>query len=252
MAVRLTRLQRLACFALAGAAYAAAALSSRERLDAESAFFRTPAEPWTSAARLVSVADVIRRDPFAATPAPNASTSGLQDTVPAPAALAEAVPIPPVLTVPDIAAATQNVADAPHTYVLKATIVGRSSVAYVDDGTSLRVVRAGDVLGGRYVRAIDLRGITFADGSRLSLPERYQVPAEIGRHPGVGRRDALRANARASALPGATPAAAPLASAPPATPGPLPTIKPGAFPLGTAPTSDPAAPTAFPYPYTPH
>jgi hypothetical protein len=249
MTLRLSRAQRCSCFLLAALVYAAALDSVRERLDAQTASFRTPGIVPPPATRLVSIADVIRRDPFAATPSPG---TGSQDVpgIGGQPGLVASVPIPPGLTVPDIAAAAQAPAEAPRTYVIKATIVGNSTVAYVDDGTSLRIVRVGDSLGGRSVLLIDIRGITFTDGSRLTLPE-HQDQAQSSPQSSAPRRSSGRRTTQSRA-PQTTVNAEPLPSESPPTPGPLPTVKPGAFPLGTAPTSDPSAPTAFPYPYTPH
>jgi hypothetical protein len=234
---------------LAALVYAAALDSGRERLDAQTASFRTPGVAPPPAARLVSIADVIRRDPFAATPSPGAGSQDAPGLGGQPALVAS-VPIPPGLTVPDIAAAAQAPAEAPRTYVIKATIVGSSTVAYVDDGTSLRIVRVGDSLGGRSVMLIDIRGITFTDGSRLTLPE-HHAESQSSPQNGAPRRMSGRPTTQSRA-PQMTITAEPVPSQSPPTPGPLPTVKPGAFPLGSAPTSDPSAPTAFPYPYTPH
>jgi hypothetical protein len=249
MAFRLSMAQRCGCFVLAALVYAAALASGHERLDAQTASFRTAGVVPPPAARLVSIANVIRRDPFAATPSPSGGSQDPPAQGDRPNLVAD-VSIPPGLTVPDIAAAAQPFAEAPRTYVIKATIIGSSPVAYVDDGTNLRIVRVGDSLGGRSVQLIDLWGITFTDGSRLTLPEHHDESqasprSTESRH--TRGRPTTQSHAPQTAIP-----AEPLPSQSPPTPGPLPTVKPGAFPLGTAPTSDPSAPTAFPYPYTPH
>jgi hypothetical protein len=129
---------------------------------------------------------------------------------------------------------------------VKATIIGRSPVAYVADGQTMHVVGPGDSLGARRVVAIDATGIVLDDGTRLELTGGYSAPSgapvkALKRPLGDRRPPTISVPAAA--------ATAVQTSEPPTTPAPLPTIRRGAFPVGTSPTSDPGAPTAFPYPY---
>jgi hypothetical protein len=131
--------------------------------------------------------------------------------------------------------------------LLKATIAGTSPVAYVEAANAMTIVRPGDVVSGLRVRLIDLRGVEFDDGTRLDLPDRASPTiAPQPAPPHAGSTPLSLPSAEASDTP------APAAGYP--SPGPLPTPKPGAYPLGSRPTSDPAAPTAlpYPYPYAPH
>jgi len=141
-----------------------------------------------------------------------------------------------------------NSSETTPAFVLKATIVGDSPVAYLSAGKTLRIVRVGDFVGERKVIAIDARGITLAGGDRLNLESTSAASRARGE---AGQRGMTRSRSKQEL---ATPSAAPIVattSAPvaPTTPGPLPTIKPGAYPIGSRPTPDPFAPTAFPYPY---
>jgi hypothetical protein len=154
--------------------------------------------------------------------------------------------------------------------VLKATIAGPDPVAYVSDGNAMLVVRGGDAIDGKRVRSVDLRGLTFDDGTRLELPERAAAAPSAGARSG-GRAERRERRSKPHPAGGSSherssPATAPASTAGPAapaafesppaepTPGGLPTIKPGPYPAGGRPTSDPAAPTAmpYPYPYPPH
>ena len=112
----------------------------------------------------------------------------------------------------------------------------------------MTIVRPGDAVEGLRVRLIDLRGVVFDDGTRLELAERSGAP-EPARAPLRPARGTAATEAPATATPAERSAAGsgPVNDDP--TPGPLPTPKPGSYPLGARPTSDPAAPTAFPYPY---
>jgi hypothetical protein len=248
MSLSLTRLQRNVLFALSGCAYGLAFITDASALRAQPAADSLRVAPHREP-RTIVVAASIRRDPFAATPAPErfaAHRNG--DDAGGGAGFA---PVPAGLTVPGIDGQPETVADvlpASRTLSLKATIAGADPVAYVVDGSTLTIVRAGDSVEGLRVRSIDLRGLEFADGTRLDLPERA-TPTRAPRAPGVQRS---RATDAPPVTADATVAPAPAASE--ATPAPLPTPKPGAYPLGSRPTSDPAAPTAlpYPYPYAPH
>jgi hypothetical protein len=143
--------------------------------------------------------------------------------------------------------------------VVRATIVGSHSVAYVEQGSNFDLVRVGDVLAGRRVTTIDLRGIALSDGSRLDLPDGYlATPAPPPPAPESRADAALDAIARLRAqlserqsqpaLPGpaSPPEAAPAQAT---TPGPLPTVDARGLPVGVNPTPDVSGPTPFPYPY---
>jgi hypothetical protein len=245
----LTPLQRTAAFAFSAVTYGLAFLSDGSALKAQPAANSLRVAPLVLPTTL-AIAASIRRDPFAFTPRPQrlaepAAPAGTGD------ANAGFAPVPPGLTVPSIDGLGQ--AEGPSRSIsLKATIAGEQPVAYLQDGQRMTIVRPGDAIEGLRVRLIDLRGVAFDDGTRLELPERSGA-AERARATVLP----ARGTAAAEAAPTATPAPAsagggaagsgPLHDGP--TPGQLPTPKPGSYPLGTRPTSDPAAPTAFPYPY---
>jgi len=135
-------------------------------------------------------------------------------------------------------------------FVLKATIVGAAPVAYLASGMTMRIVRVGDMVGGRKVESIDARGIQLSGSMRLELatsatPRLTSAPRRASRSPfsAARVRDFAASSTSAPSAPSFP------GSAPPTTPGPPPTIRPGAYPLGSRPSSDPSAPTALPYPY---
>ena len=240
MGLSLTPLQRGALFALSGASYGLAFLSQASALRAQPApsSLRLPAQ---AEPRTVIVANSIRRDPFAPTPAPRHFEQRARDESPAEEGAGFA-PVPPGLSVPSIDGVAETVAGPPRTLSLKATIAGVAPVAYIEAANAMTIVRPGDVVSGLRVRLIDLRGVEFDDGTRLDLPDRANPTTAPQRSPPHARSTPLTPpSAEVSATP------APLAAFP--SPGPLPTPKSGAYPLGSRPTSDPAAPTAFPYPY---
>jgi hypothetical protein len=180
--------------------------------------------------RFVSIEQAIRRDPFAGAPQPVASPSSTEADV------------------PDIEGDSAPGDQRPE-YTLKATIVGAVPVAYVAAGSLLRLLRVGDDLDDRRVVSIDARGLALSDGSRLDLPAAY-APTAPPHARGAARR--VPATPRARRTPDAGDVSTESGRATPvtlATAGPLPTVKAGAYPIGVRPTSDPAAPTAFPYPY---
>jgi hypothetical protein len=89
------------------------------------------------------------RDPFAAPP--DAPSDG---------------PARPNATLPKT-----PLAPAPPTPILHvlAVVTGPQPAAVADDGTGPRLVAPGDRLGNRRIAAIDDRGLTFDDGTRLSI-----------------------------------------------------------------------------------
>ena len=238
MSLSISPVQR-ALFAFSGGAYALAFLGNGTALRAQPA----PSSLRISAGvarAAVAIAPSIRRDPFAATPAPHAVLANAG----APASDIEGAAfaaIPPGLTVPAIETLAGVPSGPPRTLVLRATIAGASPVAYVEDGAAISILRPGDAIDGLRIRAIDLHGVEFDDGTRLELPERSAAPVA----PRARRAAASPSPAPAAAV--AAPTAEPSALASVPTPGPLPTPKGGAYPAGSRPTSDPAAPTAFPY-----
>jgi hypothetical protein len=135
--------------------------------------------------------------------------------------------------------------------ILKATIVGEEPVAYLASGSTMRIVRVGDLIGERQVVAIDARGVRLSGGMRLEL-ESSSAP-RISPSPRLRARALRQPDATRKAPAPSSSASLPPAASPttliPATPAPLPTIRFGAYPLGSRPTPDPGAPTAFPYPY---
>jgi hypothetical protein len=128
--------------------------------------------------------------------------------------------------------------------VLKATILGDAPVAYLTNGSAMRIVRVGDNVGGRKVEAIKARSIVLAGGMRLELLSASASPSMP--MPRRFVRGRIPRPTPSSPQPRSTASALPM---PPPTPAPAPTIRFGAYPLGSRPTSDPSAPTAFPYPY---
>jgi len=189
--------------------------------------FVSPAET----GQFVSIGQAIRRDPFAGAPGPDVSSTLSELTVPDPN---------------DDSEAPRETA-APHSdYALKATIVGATPVAYITAGSIVRIVRIGDTLGERRIVEIDALGLTLSDASRLTLGS-TRIPSISPVPRGALRR--ARSMPKASSSPEARTDSVLATPMNIATVGPLPTVKPGAYPFGARPTSDPAAPTAFPYPY---
>jgi hypothetical protein len=184
---------------------------------------------------------VIRRDPFAGAPSRPHAKPSPDSTFDADGSALDFVafdapPDPPPIE---------------RDLILKATIVGEEPVAYLASGSTMRIVRIGDLVGERKVVAIDARGVRLSDGVRLEL-ESSSAP-RISSSPRLRTRAVRRLDATRKAPAPSSSASLPPAAAPtsliPATPAPLPTIRFGAYPLGSRPTSDPGAPTAFPYPY---
>jgi hypothetical protein len=207
------------------------------------------------------VTDTILRDPFAGSPSDNAPYPG-NDRRNFGAAGITATGTGGSVVVPDIDGSA--IERAAPLLTLRATIAGPSPVAYLDDGSGLQIVRVGDVVAGRNVARIDLRGLAFADGTRVDLPDATPSSATAATpQPATGRRrDASRTNA-SRALSGAMPGVSPAAPAPPILPAPGPSASPETYPTpaplrtadsrglapGVNPTPDTTGPTAFPYPY---
>ncbi len=201
-------------------------------------------QPATIAAarHYLAIDRLIRRDPFAAAPRTKSTKTDVTSRDAMPPTDIEDVPVDPPAVTPEI-----NV---------KATIVGSSPVAYVAIGNRLEIVRLGDRLGTHRIVEIDAMGLRFDDGSRFEL---VAHTASNASPPRQRTRVMLRLPSRRSARtppadlprPVSPQPAQPIATPQPSaqTAGALPTIKAGAFPLGSRPTSDPNAPTAFPYPY---
>jgi hypothetical protein len=207
-----------------------------------------------------NVLSVVRRDPFAGGAAALADDDA--GTI-APAYADTAAAGDDDLSVPDIAVAQLPQRQSPVT--VRATIVGSNPIAYVDTGSAMDIVRVGDTLGNRRIVAIDLRGISFDDRSRLDLPDGDEAtPSPVGialRTSGSTPHDRPRLRAphdRRSSAPQAPvsastplmPAAAGVSPAPLyPTPGPLRTVDRSGLQPGANPTPDLTDPTAFPYPY---
>jgi hypothetical protein len=205
-----------------------------------------------------SIAAAISRDPFAGAPtqAPAIEIAPSGAVRPAQVAQQSALPAAGDLDVPNIG----DIGDAgqPLSLAVRATIVGNNPVAYVQNGTMMDIVRVGDTLGEERVAKIDLRGLTFGDGTRLDLPESFNAtPAPAPIAISLGRRfDELRKlllTRKAETAPAPVPAvtSSPSGSATAAypTPGPLPTVNANGIPVGTNPTPDLSGPTPYPYPY---
>jgi hypothetical protein len=192
--------------------------------------------------RRAPLALAIVRDPFA--------PSGPGEEYGRPAALADA----PDVAVPNIDNGALPAAQAAPA-VVRATLVGAQPVAYVDDGTGMQIVRIGDVVGGRNVVAIDLRGVALADGTRLDLPGSARREPPPAAAPPARRTPSPHPNAQD--VPDATrsPRSPPSESPPPlaATPAPLRTPDSRGLPPGVNPTPDAfgATPLPYPYPYAP-
>ena len=207
-----------------------------------------------------NVSDAIGRDPFAGSA--DLEAQGPDATRPDPQTSDDRdVVVPDIADVPvlDAAAAAEKPNETPRTLVVRATIVGGTSVAYVADRNASDIVRVGDLLGDRRVSKIDLEGIAFADGTRLDLATN-DVPASEPVRPRASdiripleRLRELFARRSTTASPAtATPARTPAPTVTPvaaATPAPLRTVDAAGIAPGTNPTPDLRDPTAFPYPY---
>ena len=215
------------------------------------------------------VAEAIVRDPFAGAPVEPAALerpapSG--DTVPAiPASPSDAAG-GTTDSVPNIGNAMPPAAAAPTpavSLIVRATIVGKTSVAYVANGSEMDIVRVGDSLGDRRVTTIDLEGIAFDDGTRLDLSSTYLATSApvASTHGDIAiPLEALRKMLQPlRTRPAQTPATTgvPLATARPEQspavvaepPEALPTADQHGLSPGQNPTPDAGGATAFPYPY---
>jgi hypothetical protein len=265
--IGITRRQRSLLLFLSTSGYIAWFSGVGTRLEAQGiAGPRIVSMTMTPAPAVPRVASQISRDPFAGNPQAS-------HAAPPPDDAANAVP-------PSRAAAATNGADAtgnvpniagadmppgaaaaaePMTLTVRATIVGRTSVAYVANGSAMDIVRVGDSLGDHRIVKIDLEGITFNDGSRLDLAAGYNATPAPLRRPGQTITIPLEQLRRLFSQTPATGAVAPVAAqsqaeptaGPPqiATPAPLPTVNAAGVAPGTNPTPDLTDPTAYPYPY---
>ena len=254
MRLQLTVVQRGALGALSVTLYAASLLSLATGIQAQgdgSTATRELASVVVAPTPEVLGQLAIERDPFASGDVALSDNGGVAS---------------PAFDVPDVReisesdfAATGGAPSARPAYTLKATITGGNSVAYVQDGNDVQIVRVGDVLAGKVVVRIRLDGIDFADGMRLLLSNSRspQAPARRQRRVDVAQelealRKLLSLERRRSIAP--VPAAsvqdraAPTAPATFPPPGPLPTIVPDFLPVGVSPTSDPNGPTPYPLP----
>jgi hypothetical protein len=218
------------------------------------------------------VGAILRRDPFSGDPTHEAMTPASDATTLSAGNALASQASGGAWRVPDIAGLPPDPGLAPQPspttpLELRATIAGRRPLAYVQDGTSLDIVRIGSKLGERTIVAIGLRGIVFDDGTSLALsshpatsPRPSQSRSNLASAIDEIRRlirTALRAgNGAASAgSPSQQPPAsvAPVSPAPDSRatlppPGPLPTVVPDFLPVGVSPTSDPNGATPFPLP----
>lgn len=269
MKLSLTRPQRAMLLFLSAAGYTAWFSGVGERGEAQDFATQSPAGMTIAQRHLPPhVANVIVRDPFSGKPVaasnaastPVRSETGRAATASGPAS-SGASSSGGSGTVPNIGADPHVAADASQstlTLALRATIVGPSPVAYVENGTAMDIVRVGDMLGDRRVARIDLRGITFTDGSRLDLPGTYLATSEPVRSAAAAARPLTINDLRRLLLPppqasaaqsagASTPQPASTTSYP--TPGPLPTVNTQGLPVGVNPTPNPYNPTPYPYPY---
>ena len=265
MMITISRGQRSLLFFLSASGYVAwfagvgAPLNAQNVVGQRIASLTIPAS-----SPLPRVAEAIRRDPFEG--APQEAGFDRQSVPPASAEDGTARPtqtfaadFPDNDHVPNIAtgAAMPDAAQAPApTLVVRATIVGRTSVAYVANGSEMDIVRVGDSLGDRRVVKIDIEGIAFDDGTRLDLAAGYDgTPAPVARKNGsvTVSLDQLRKLLRsvpATAVSTPVPPPAPPTAEPSLAPAQsLPTADVTGLIPGQNPTSNPGAPTAFPYPY---
>jgi len=263
----ITRSQRTLLFFISALGYVEWLTGPASRIEAEGSPNSandtiTLTEPSSTPVELVIV-----RDPFTGAPRPQPSFK--QVGRPSAAGVFDgqtATPTDGQTVVPDLQVGSPITVGATGSKLeLKATIVGGNSVAYLQDGTSMQIVRVGDVLGSRIVRSIDLAGVELDDGSRIDLrPEgRSETPAPQRTPVSVTERFAERLqallNRAASSMRSASPISSAQPSAPPpqasgrptdsyVTPGPLPTIVPNVLPVGASPSSPPDGASPYPLP----
>jgi hypothetical protein len=259
--MKLTRRARALLLFLSASGYTAWFSGLGERTEAagdESPYPAIAATPHFKAER--SIAAVISRDPFDGAP----TRAPAADPVPGNAVQTPETGSAPIRTraslgdldVPNIADA--GIPGEPLTLAVRATIVGNNPVAYVENGTEMDIVRLGDTLGEERVVKIDLRGLTFADGSRLDLPDSFTtapppppIALSLSQRIDEIRKLLLRRQAASTAatLPANSPFPNVSATASYPTPGPLETVDSRGIPVGTNPTPDTSGPTPYPYPY---
>ena len=248
---------------LSAAAYVAWFSGLGERSDAQGVSNASSDATITLPTAPPNVAAAVVRDPFAGSPErPGPATGAGMDSSPVTGTGSSDVLVPNIAT-------TSMVSQPPVPLVVRATIVGANPVAYVEQGTAMEIVRVGDVLGNERVETIDLRGLSFASGARLDLPQGYQAPPRPVRQGApsfalpfdllrrlVAPRSAHTAVTASPRVGTASPfpligTAPPSPSSSPggASPSRLPTADTRGLTVGTNPTADPNAPTPFPYPY---
>jgi hypothetical protein len=263
----ITRRQQRTLFAVSASCYACWLAGFGDRLEAQGVV----RDDLTIAARATAAPPVTRsivRDPFAGAPDGEATSTNASGEDPLLRPLSNRTR-PDAPLVPDIdtsgdalaelpARTTREPAGAAPQFILRATLVGTPSLAYVTGPDGTAIERVGDRVGERRIQRIDLRGISFTDGTRLWLVDRrreLRAPSATGTKSGLAEKiDALRAVVSKLAQPALLPAAAPATpTAQPSveavvTPGPLPTIIPNALPVGVSPTANAYGPTPFPVP----
>jgi hypothetical protein len=258
----LTRRARALWLFISAISYAATFYGFDDRLDAAevTAPSVSATDAWPQSID-PPVESIVRRDPFI-----RAASSGREYSGDTPASASHPDRDPDTdVTVPDImptyadeiALAETSKAET-QTISIRATITGTRPVAYVEVGGELDIVRVSDMVGGRRVAAIDLRGLAFTDGTRLDLSDAFS-PVPVRRRLHVpNRTDTLMREfqrlRRLLLSRGTASAAAPAAASQPpsaviVTPGPLRTVDPSGLPVGTTPTPDANSPTAYPVPY---
>jgi hypothetical protein len=249
----LTQRARSLLLFLSAAGYAAWFSGLGEQTDAQGAGGLNAARGLQVAFAAAPAVAQILRDPFAGEPE--------RAPLPLPATRSSTISLPgvsvPDISIPSPGGASAIAARTAAPLALRATIVGSRSVAYVEYGPALEIVRVGDALGELRIIRIDLRGLTFANGTRLDLPDAFHATPPPAQNVGTALvlqlshlRRLLGAHSSAP-LPApsvlAQPAATPTSRPP--TPGPMPTIDARGLTVGTNPTPDPNGATAYPYPY---
>jgi hypothetical protein len=183
------------------------------------------------------IATMIRRDPFASLIQPRTHAPSRLRTRPSLALAPEKGAPPGTGIVPNIGEDTPT-----QTIYVRATIVSHDrrspSLALIQRGTSVDVVRVGDTLGGARLSAIDEDGITLSDGTKIAIVA--QPPATPTPTP----------------APPAAPSPNPSPTNAPRTPAPAPTPQhdtnppPPPMPTPQA-TPENGIPTYVPYPMGP-
>ena len=255
--MRLTRTVRSLLVVVSAVCYAASVTNVGDPLDARGLDRIAPPKRGFGDVRpVLPAALVIRRDPFEGGPA---TAPERHDAFSPETTAAVSVPdIDPAAAGPvDPAAPGMPVSAQPADAVaVRATIVGPRPVAYVEVGDDVRIVRVGDLCAGRRIAAIDLAGVAFTDGTRLSLPGTYLATPEPRRAPHthvdpvfaeIAKLRAIVSGHRDKGTPAS--ATAPARRAEDSTPSPQRTVDARGLPAGVNPTPDFVDPTARPYPY---